>query len=345
MCRMRLSVVLVGLVPAIFASASAALSVCDVNAFHSTIEENGEIVMVFASPVAGSPDAARHEVRGGVCSSLAVALGTVIGLEPVAVVGTDEAVHGLMTIEVHQSWKAELPGVQRVRLLENPQPSPDDRPDYPPFAEGDECVLYLVPDSFNELVAYPSLAIRDSVILGLWGVPQQISRDDVFALVDSCVADRSLDSLARRADLIIEGNVESSWEDWSSLLSQNRTACSVTLDELRVHKGSFPDSLFKLVNVRGYRGWNSWPTFDDGERAILFLEDDRRATHKLVGGWQGKWQLDSDGIFAIGARSLSARYGLVSLNAEVRPSPAPSRGFSRSELEAVLERSDHTLSN
>jgi hypothetical protein len=30
-------------------------------------------------------------------------------------------------------------------------------------------------------------------------------------------------------------------------------------------------SLFELVNVRGHRGWNSWPSFEEDERVVLFL--------------------------------------------------------------------------
>ena len=325
---------------------AAEISPCDVNPFRGTIEEDGEILgTIFVSVGAGFPKAARHEVRSGVCSTFMVVNGTVLGLEPVAVVNAEGTVHTLMTVEVRRSWKATAEGVQHVRLVENLWQPYDDPLNYPLFAEGDECLLYLVPDSYEELVAYPSLAIRDSVILGLWGVTQQISREDVFALVDSCTADRSLGSLVCRADLIIEGNVESSWEDWSGLLSESRTACSVTLDELEVHKGSFPDSLFTLVNVRGYSGWNSWPTFDDGERVVLFLEDDRMATHRLVGGWQGKWHWDDAGTFRIGRRSAHARFGVVSLDAPLRPSRAPVREFSRLQLEEALARAAHTLSN
>lgn len=299
-------------------------SVCDVVPFQRTIEE-----------------VARHEVRSGVCSTFMVVSGTVLGLEPIAVVNTEVSLHTLMSVEVHQSWKARLEGVQRVRLAEDLREPAGHRPDYPPFAAGDECVLYLVRDSLEELVAYPSLAIRDSVILGFWGVPQQVSRDDVFALVDSCAADRSLDSMARRADLIIEGDVESSWEDWGG---QNRTACSVTLARLSVHKGSFADNLFNLISVHGRKGWNSWPTFDEGERVLLFLEDDAVATHTLVGGWQGKWQLEDEDVFRVATRSAHGRFGVVSQDAPVRASAAPLRAFSRSQLGEAL-RAVHTLSN
>jgi hypothetical protein len=269
--------------------------------------------------------------------------GTVLGLTPVAVADTEDSTHTLVSVEVQRSWKAHVDGVQRVRLMEDLSRPPRGRPSYASFTAGDECLLYVVRDSLNELMGAPtSLAIRDSVILGLWGIPQQISRDGVLALVDSCVADGSLDSMARRADLIVEGDVESSWEDWRG---QERAACSVTLMRLSVHKGSCADSLFTLINVRGSRDLSYWPTFELGERVLLFLEDDPAAVHKFIGGWQGKWQLVDEGVFAIGARSRRGSFGVVSPDAPVRASLAPDRTFSRLQLEEALLRAVHTLSN
>ncbi len=324
---------------------SVASSICEVDPFQKSVELDGRSVVVFGHSFAGSPEAARHEVRTGVCATFMVIGGIVLELAPVAVANTEDSTHTLLSVDVSRSWKAQLEGVQRIRLMEDFHEPSREHPRYPPLEEGDECLLYLVRDSFGELMAYPSLAIRDSVILGLWGVPQQISRDAVFALVDSCVADRSLDSMAARADLIIEGDVESSWEDWLGRLGLNRTACVANLTKLSVHKGSFPDSLLKLINVRGRRGWNAWPSFESGERVLLFLERDTMDRYELIGGWQGKWQLAADGVFHIGARSSPSSFGIVSLNEPVRPSVAPARTLSRSELAEALSDAVHTLSN
>ncbi len=318
---------------------SRARDICNRDPFTRRIETGGQTVVIHGSPVAGSPSAARHQVLSGVCGAYLVIRGTVSELTPVRVLNTDGDTHTLITIEVAQSWKADAAGCLSVRLLDDLAEPFRGRPDYAPFAVGDECLMYLDRDSQGDLLGSPaSLVLRDSEILGLWGVVEEIPKASVFALVDSCAAARGLESMVRIADLVVEGNVESSWEDW---LGSGRTACSVRLTDLVVHKGSMSEAAFELRNKRGGSGWAGWPVFHDGDRVLLFLQGDAVTDYRLIGDWQGKWQLRDGDMFHVGSRAVPRSLGIVSADETVRASPAPARAFSRSQLvEALLKGND-----
>ena len=319
---------------------SSARDICNADPFTRRTEIGGQAVVIHGSPVAGSLSAARHQVLSGVCSAYLVIRGTVSESTPVRVLNTDGNTHTLITIEVAQSWKANATGCLRARLVDDLAEPFSGRPLYAPFAVGDECLMYLDRDSQGELLGSPSsVVLRDSMILGMWGVIEEIPKASVFALVDSCAAARGLESMARIADLVVEGNVESSWEDW---LGSGRTACSVRLTDLVVHKGSMVEAAFELRNDRGGAGWAGWPVFHDGDRVLLFLQGDAVADYRLIGGWQGKWQLRDGDMFHVGSRAAPRSIGIVSADETVRASPAPARSFSRSRLEEALLKGNDT---
>ena len=310
-----------------------ALALCS---FTEVVERDGNVLTVSGSRVEGSPSSAREQVIGGICGAFLVLRGTVLELAPVAVCDAEETIHTVMSVEVIRSWKAEAAGTQRVRLREDIADSSRSRPSYAPFSIGDECLLFVDRDSIGEFIVSPvSLAIQGSAVLGSRGVAQQISKELAFALVDSCVAEGTTSSMVRLADLIVEGDVELSSEDWLGL---ERCACSVRLVNLTVHKGVLADDVFELTNLRGSRGWVSWPKFEVGQRVLLFLGDDSVATHKLIGGWLGQWCLSEGDTFHLGRGAAPWRIGTVPLDEAMRADLAPARTMSRRQLAAALRR-------
>ena len=323
---------------------SYCVSPCDVNPLSKTVERDGHDTVTQGATGVGSPATARQSVRGGVCGALSVIHGTVTGLEPVRATGGVDTLQTLLGVAVARSWKTTLEGEQEVRLREDLMTEPRQRPRYAPFEMGDECLLYLLSDSFGELVALPSsLVLRDSLILGMWALKQQIAREEVFALVDSCAADCSLAAMVRKADLVIEGDVLVAWEDW---LGRGENACLVELGNVDVHKGTLAGDEFELSNKRGFDGWCLWPAFGEGERVLLFLvESEAIRGYVPVAGWQGKWTLGEDGSFHIGTLSSHDRREGTDPREVKRASPSPDRILTRQELARALEESHDTLPN
>ena len=309
-------------------------SPCEVNPNTKTITKDGRTYSFHANIPAGMPQSARHSVRLGVCGSYLVVSGVVLELAPVEVIGYQERVHTIMGIDAARGWKGEAVGHLRVRLQQDLSDQLSDDLRCARFEPGDECLLFLDRDRRNELVARSSsLAFKDAAILGWRGVRQEVPRDTVFALVDTCAADRRGAVLARRADLIIEGDVDSCWEgDW---LSPTDPACMLTLVNLRIHKGAFADSIFRLTGRPGI-GCASWPKFWTGGRVLLFLQESEAVPYDLVAGWEGMWQLEDDARFHVGTPVLVWRSGFVPPDASIRASQAPDRSMSRIELEAML---------
>jgi len=273
----------------------------------------------------------------GVCTSFAVLRGEIVDISRVAVLDTDESVHTLVSVDVARSWKADISGVPRVRLLEDIADTTLARRRYAPFEIGEDCLLYIMRDSRDEMVASPtSLALRDSVVLGLRGYPENISVEEALAFVDVCADERSPAPMIGRADVIVEGDVVSSWEGWET---RERTAASVELANLVVHKGELPVGGFELVNMRRYRGSTTWPRFEPSERVLLFLVEDDVSTYKLIGGWQGAWRFEDDGAFHIGSMALIDRYGIGFVPADQtdRADLLPDRILTRDQLMEALQ--------
>ena len=150
----------------------------------------------------------------------------------------------------------------------------------------------------------------------------------------------SREELTAKAAAVIVGDVlevESFWSDDGRIIV---TEARILVEEALV--GDSPS----VVLVRTFGGTvngytveaHGFPTFEKGERVVLFLEHDRRVrgAHRVLGYQEGKYRVEQDDSgqeIAVPTVDGNARL----LKADGRPAPAP-RAFALESLrEQVLE--------
>ena len=146
--------------------------------------------------------------------------------------------------------------------------------------------------------------------------------------------------LTARAEAVVVGDVlevESFWSDDGRVIL---TEARVLVEEALV--GEAPS----VVLVRTFGGTvngftveaHGFPTFEKGERLLLFLERDRRApgAHRVLGYQEGKYRVTSDAAgLEIAVPTVDA--GARLLTKEGRPAPAPRAVALESLREEILE--------
>ena len=150
----------------------------------------------------------------------------------------------------------------------------------PNLAEGDTCLVFLEGDSGDELFCREKPLLVTGGSVSPYGERQAASTYE--SRLRSIADEQSFPALARKAPLIVEGDVRTVLDNRFDA-ERTQPAYAIEIVNAFAHKGTAADSIW-VMPLPTLAAWYGVPEFQVGEHVVVALSIDTTGEYRLAGG-------------------------------------------------------------